>query len=224
MISENIKALYGVFSRYPRPAHLEGCPCCTDTETSRLLTSRPLHTLTASELSHYAFKSLSTWGTLNDFRYFLPRIFELTALGQLDCDTEVILGKLGYADWTDWPADEQKSVWEFVASLWVQCIRSDDISQADAVICGFSRSTSDISLLLAMADQIAPEFRSAYLLESGRCNKQRLTNSFWERSLPSYQQAVDWAYSTVNTKGEQDAPSNGGQPPSLNSGFHPRRG
>jgi hypothetical protein len=205
MISDEIKTLYRVFSRYPRPSQLEGCPCCTDAETSRFLASKPLHTLTATELSHYAFKALSTWGTLDDFRYFLPRILELTALEQLDCDTEVTLGKLGYANWTDWPADEQKAVWEYVAAFWVQSIRSDDICQADAVLCGFSLSSSDISLLLTTADALAPDFRSAYRNECGRCDKQRLTNSFWERSMPSYQQALDWAYSTVNLRGEQGA-------------------
>lgn len=198
MLTDSIETLYRVFSCYPRPIQLQGCPCCTDAEVSRVLSSRPLRTLTASEISHYAFKALSTWGTLNDFRYFLPRIFELMALEQLDCDTEVILGKLGYANWTDWPADEQKAVWEFVMALWVQYIRSDDIWHADAVICGFSRSTSDISLLLTTADSLAPDFRSAYISEFARCDRQRLTNSFWERSLQSYQQAVDWAYSTVN--------------------------
>jgi hypothetical protein len=65
MIDE-IKTLYRVFSRYPRPTQLEGCPCCTNAERSRELSSVALHALSATGLGHYAFKALSTWGTLDD--------------------------------------------------------------------------------------------------------------------------------------------------------------
>lgn len=197
MICEEIKTLYRVFARYPRPTRLEGCPCCTDAETSRLLETRPLHALTADELSHYAFKAMTTWGDLDEFRYFLPRIFELTAFDALHCDTEVVLGKLGYAGWTDWPADEQEAIWAYVEALWVQCVRANDIWQADGIICGFSSSASDVSLLLKAADEVAPNFRADYLNECGRGDKRILTNAFWAQSLPSYQQVLDWAYSST---------------------------
>jgi hypothetical protein len=194
MPSKEIDQLYRVFSRYPRPASLHGCPCCTDDETSKALIRDRLRDLPASVLSHYAFKALSTWGTLEDYRYFLPRILELTSTGELDCDTEVTLGKLGYADWTLWPDDEQTAVRQFVSSLWCESIRSGQDWQADAILCGIARSMSDISSLLALADSIDPSFRIVYRDEHSRADKRKLTNSFWERSLPSYEQALTWVY------------------------------
>ena len=195
MPSDEIDQLYRVFSRYPRPASLRGCPCCTDDETSRALIRGRLRDLPASTLNHYAFKALSTWGTLADYRYFLPRILELTSTGELDCDTEVTLGKLGYADWILWPDDEQAAVQQFVSSLWCGSIRSGQDWQADAILCGIAGSMSDISPLLALADSIDPGFKVIYRDAHSRADKRKLTNSFWERSLPSYEQALAWVYS-----------------------------
>ena len=194
MPSDEIDQLYRVFSRYPPPSSLHGCPCCTDEEASRALIRRGLRDLPASVLSHYAFKALSTWGTLEDYRYFLPRILELTSTGELDCDTEVTLGKLGYADWTVWPDDEQVAVRDFVTALWCESVRSGQASRADSILCGFACSTLDVSSLLALSDSIDPGFRLVYRYENSRPDKRRLTNAFWERNSSSYEQALTWVY------------------------------
>lgn len=202
MTGNELSRLYQVFSRYRRPTSLRGCPCCTDEETSRALIRGSLRDLSASALSHYAFKALTTWGTLDDYRYFLPRILELTSTGELDCDTEVTLGKLGYADWSLWPDDEQQAVRSFVSALWCETIRSGKAWQADAILCGIARSMSDISSFLALADSVDPFFRDIYRHKHSRADKRKLTNSFWQHSLPSYEQALTWVYASGTNKRE----------------------
>jgi hypothetical protein len=76
-----IERLYQLFSRYKCPRQLEGCPCCTTAEEAQPLVRKPLRTIAAPELEHYASKALTTWGTLDDYKYFLPRILELTECG-----------------------------------------------------------------------------------------------------------------------------------------------
>lgn len=203
MSTIEVDQLYQAFSRYPRPDRLNGCPCCTDEEASQALIRVRLRDLPASALSHYAFKALSTWGVLDDFRYFLPRILELTRAGMVECDTEVILGKLGYADWMRWPDDEQAAVRRFVASFWGESIRTGQHQQADSILCGVANSLSDIGWLIDLADSVDPRFRIVYGDEHGRADKRRLTNSFWNRSLPSYRQALDWVYPQGNGKAQQ---------------------
>lgn len=74
---EAIEALYRAFSNYPLHKHVEGCPCCIAESDKMLLESKPLRQLSSSDLSRYSFKAMTTWGDKNDFRHFLPRIFEL---------------------------------------------------------------------------------------------------------------------------------------------------
>ena len=72
-----VEKLYKVFSRYSLRRHVEGCPCCVHEEDKRALESKPLQNLSAAELGRYSFKAMTTWGDKDDFRHFLPRIFEL---------------------------------------------------------------------------------------------------------------------------------------------------
>ena len=87
--------MYAAFAKYRHPRFLDGCPCCTSTEESASLLNTPLRKVTPARLDRYAFKATTTWGSLDDYRFFLPRIFELTRQGSLLCDLEVTLGKLG---------------------------------------------------------------------------------------------------------------------------------
>jgi hypothetical protein len=99
---ESVERLYKVFSRYPLHKHVEGCPCCVHETDKRALEAKPLRQLTSSDLGRYAFKAMTTWGDKDDFRHFLPRIFELLVSEKgMGWDEEVILGKLALAEWSE---------------------------------------------------------------------------------------------------------------------------
>jgi hypothetical protein len=77
-----IEALYVAFSHRPRPRAIEGCPCCVGRAREEALLSRPLRAVGADILGFYAFKAMTTFGSEEDFLYFLPRILELEARGE----------------------------------------------------------------------------------------------------------------------------------------------
>jgi hypothetical protein len=194
MASEKIERLYNIFSRYRCPRQLEGCPCCTSTDETKPLIHKSLRAIAAPELEHYASKALTTWGSLDDYKYFIPRILELTDDGSLLCDTEITLGKFAYGNFRDWPADEQQAIHDFITSAWQDGVRTADLYHADAILCGAAPLLDDVSPLLDYADAFAPEFRFAYAAEHSNQTKRKLLNSFWDDSAPNYQRVLSWLY------------------------------
>src|SRR5262245_8156429 len=95
-----IERLYEAFRYYPLRPEIEYRTHCITPEQARRIYARPLRKLTSDDLSRYAFNAISTWGTVGDFKYFLPRIFELALR---DCHfwpgLDLISSKLDYANW-----------------------------------------------------------------------------------------------------------------------------
>lgn len=83
------------------------------------LANLPLRSLTHSDLDLYAFKAITSWGTQQDFKHFLPRLLEL-ALDDLLAFSlpEVLLGKLQLAGWHEWPTLERQAVKAVLLALW----------------------------------------------------------------------------------------------------------
>jgi hypothetical protein len=82
-----------------------------------LLYARPLQELSAVDLEKYAFKAMTTWGDSDDFKHFLPRIFELLTVPPEDTlavEPEIAIGKLAYARWKEWPENEQVAIVNFL--------------------------------------------------------------------------------------------------------------
>jgi hypothetical protein len=119
-LSAAIEGLYQAFASYPLPEHMPGCPCCHSVDADRPLHSRPLRKLTEEDLDDYARSALLTWGDLDQFRHFLPRIFELAVIGdELSfVDRPIVFEKLSYAEWRYWPEAEQKAVKDFLMAVW----------------------------------------------------------------------------------------------------------
>ena len=110
--------LYKTFSKYPFKSSIEGCPCCVSDSDKSTLHSKSLRELEDEDLSRYAFKAITTWGNVDDYKHYLPRIFELTAKRKLIVDTFVILGKLNYAKWKQWETGEQETINQFLKAWW----------------------------------------------------------------------------------------------------------
>src|SRR5947209_17683309 len=76
-LSAAVDGLYETFARSRFHHPLTGCPHCTSAEDARLVRSKPLHQLEPASLERLAFKALTTLGTLEDLKHFLPRLLEL---------------------------------------------------------------------------------------------------------------------------------------------------
>lgn len=187
-LAEAVEQLYATFDRY-RPRKMYGCPCCTSDAEGERLVSTPLRSLTADNLSRYAFKAVSTWGTVEDFKHFLPRILELTAAGDFrrTVDPEVILEKPGYAEWTSWTARERAAVETFYRSLWRDLLSTyPHPLAADECLCGIGGTMTDLRPYLS--DWEADDRRAAAMhfadfvqqnLPRSFKKKPRLSNAFW---------------------------------------------
>ena len=112
-----VTGLYTEFAGYSHNHSMDFCPHCVSKADVALLYAHSLRELTAPDLEKYAFKAMTTWGDPDDFKHFLPRIFELLTVPRgvtLAVDPEIVIGKLGYARWKEWPGNEQVAIVSFL--------------------------------------------------------------------------------------------------------------
>ena len=112
--------LYRAFAHYKGVPDDDFCDHCIADEQQANLYSKPLEELAVDDLAMYAFKAMSTWGGVNQFKHFLPRLFELLAFDK-DADRlwpEVLISKLDHAKWGQWPDNENAQVRSYLKALW----------------------------------------------------------------------------------------------------------
>ncbi|MDP9387380.1 MAG: hypothetical protein M3Q48_05480 [Actinomycetota bacterium] len=160
-LQQAVTELYAAFADYPRPAFIEGCECCWGGDGALQLHegevrgsvrvpapggSRPLHALAPTEISNVAAEVPFTGGTLEVFKHYLPRIFEIAAGDGFDWpDLEVVVErinldeKVGCRPWAQWPQDEQAALRRFLRALWRERLANeapdDDGCAVDAALC-----------------------------------------------------------------------------------------
>ena len=85
------------------------------------MASKPLRELTEDDLSSYHSSALYTWGTINHYKHFLPRILEVCQEeeGRGSLELDAIIRKLDYASWDTWQAEERKAIKDFIWVSWL---------------------------------------------------------------------------------------------------------
>ena len=120
-----IKNLYHVFSRYPGKSDMDGSPVYSDlAKWNQALFAKPLRELTEDDLSKFVGSVMLTWGDVDDFKHFLPRIFELTAQYP-PYDVWFTFDKLNVAEWNKWTEEEQNPVKEYLLALWDNLLQDE---------------------------------------------------------------------------------------------------
>ncbi len=154
-----IENLYSTFSRYST-AGIHHCDCgCIKEEDVAKLHSKPLSKLEEGDLVSYHGSALYTWGDLQHYKHFLPRVFELYATkesGRPLTDLFDIGRKMEYAEWTTWPEYEVQVVKDFVLATWREFINNRIFEYGDIELEHFSRFI-DIEQLLQHWDVIGSE-------------------------------------------------------------------
>lgn len=136
-----IDACYAAF-RVPKPVHVEGCPCCSSpSELARLL-EVPLRDLEADDLGRYLRKAMTTIGTVDDFRYFFPRLADLVLSGRI-VEIEIFGGKLADGQWTTWPDVERAAVRALIEAM-SDAFAEMTLNDPDAWLCAIGRASQDI--------------------------------------------------------------------------------
>lgn len=201
-LDEAVEGLYRVFRRYRLPKHVEGCPHCVHDRDHDRLYSRPLRELTGDDLDLYARKALTTWGGVEDFKHFLPRLFELMALDLLKSfDYEVLVNKLSYIEWLGWPPEEVDAIRHFFMALWANVLaHQPDYPSAREWLCVIGQAEDDLLPYLATWGASGSDTALQHLVmlvdrEVGDIEQRKLGDAFWEKRGAQMKQVVDWLYS-----------------------------
>jgi len=177
-LEESIEFLYKTFARYPRPAKIQACPCgCTKPGATDCLVAVPLLELRFADLEDYSCSAMTTQGTVEDFRYLLPRLFQGIAEEDYGYNPEILFGKLAYAKWLSWPQDEVTAVRNYFYALWQTALSSFPIQERlpaffeiETVLASIAHSGEAIELYLSIwtatrtkqADQHLIQFVTMY--------------------------------------------------------------
>lgn len=124
-LHDAINQLYKVYARYST-AGMAYCDCgCTPLEEVVKLHAKPLRELEEADLVYYHGSALYTWGEVEHYKHFIPRICELMAgdTTQTFVGLEELFVKLQFANWEQWPLEEREALLSFVASLWSATVR-----------------------------------------------------------------------------------------------------
>lgn len=146
-LEQSVEYLYETFSTYPLVPKMSGCPCCVSETDKENLHIRPLRDLEEHDLLRYVFKALTTWGNVDDFKHFLPRILEIYAKGGFIAYTDTLLGKLEYGKFGTWPEHEREAVEAFLWQWWQHCIETQPHFDHET-FTGIYKITGDLDRML----------------------------------------------------------------------------
>lgn len=197
-----IENLYRVFANYPLRPDTGPCPCCHSAYDEERLHQKSLRKLGKEDLEKYAFDALYVWGVVDDFKHFLPRIFELEAESGDDfLHPQVALGKLTSAEWRYWPRSEQRSIEEFLAMAWSSLIRIEPLDcvagrKIDDWLCGIALADSNIEpyldTWLAANEKITNLSLAAFIANTDFAQPNPHGKAYWGGHDDQYQKVKDW--------------------------------
>lgn len=141
VLRERIRELYAVFRSYRLAPDIHSDPCFPGACDDRPLRAYPLHQLPPEAYSSYQWKAMTTWGSVSDFKHFLPRMLDIIAtLPSIETEVSfaeggrfeawIVFEKLRYGDWRRWTAVERQSLDAYFDALWsVLLVRPLDLGQ-----------------------------------------------------------------------------------------------
>jgi len=193
-ITGAIQYLYATFARCPRPAKIDYCQCgCTKPTEILPLLAVPLDELRFEDLASYSVSAMTTQGSVEDFKYFLPRLLAGIAQERYGFNPEMLFGKLRYARWRTWEEEEINAVRRFLTAMWRVGILTFPLEQAfpaffemETLIASVASTGEDLQPYLYFWDQATVQEADQHLIqfvtqfgrdfESGRT----LGFGFWE--------------------------------------------
>ncbi|MBY5436967.1 hypothetical protein [Rhizobium leguminosarum] len=119
-LEDGLRVLYPAFLEYPFPSSLDASPLRDAEKILTALKSAPLREIQAAELGHYAAGAITTVGSADVFKHFLPRILNCAVLSPFAYGFEppIIASKLLLCDWQQWPIAKQTAVANYFYSAW----------------------------------------------------------------------------------------------------------
>lgn len=176
-----IEQVYVEF-RAPKPRTIEGCPCCTDPKEVCKLPGKPIRDLAAEELSNYGASLFLTMGDQQDFKYFLPRLLDISTTKDWWPSLEVLLGKLKLARWDEWSNRRRNAVMQVIDLWYADCLEADRLDGADIdqLLCGIGRAELSLRPYLDTLEKRPEGLEAFFDVNSHAFFKNgRLASQFW---------------------------------------------
>jgi hypothetical protein len=143
-----LDAAYEAFSGYPRPARMEASPARNAAKILTTLSSVPLRRLSSEQIGPYAGWALTTIGSVEDYKHFLPRILEqaVRAPEWMGTQPSIIASKLKMANWRTWRKRETKAVLDVFAAALRHAVlgHPDDEGDASDWLCALASLGEDV--------------------------------------------------------------------------------
>ena len=184
-----VEKLYHTFQA-SAPESIDGCPCCINKKNVCTLLKTPLRTLSSNDLSNYGASLFHTIGDISDFKYFLPRLFELSYSDDSWYPTpEIILNKLYLGEWHDCPVVEKNAILNFMRS-WLVHLKNQYAMEPefiedkiDELICGIGLSGASLPDFFVLIDGNIELIEGLYILNrSDQTGEMQPYNPFWENN------------------------------------------
>lgn len=86
-------------------------------------------------------------GDTEDYKHYLPRFFELLATTDFIVDTFIVLGKLEYGQWKNWPVNEKDAIVSFLLAWWPDFVKNGSRFDKETFV-EICKLTHDIDKLL----------------------------------------------------------------------------
>lgn len=137
---KSTKTLYSTFKTYTVLGDLKSrsCDCCVTNEEIILLLSKSLNELTDDDIGHFSRSAITTFGDIEDFKHFLPRILELMQNSNSNILEDFITyEKLNYSEWGTWNEDEINAIDNYFLALWEDVI-TDQNATFHQIGCAFN--------------------------------------------------------------------------------------
>jgi hypothetical protein len=204
-LASAIERLYEVFKAYKPPAQPAFCRHCVSEAEDAVLHAKPLRHLSFKELSRYSFKAISTWGTVEQFKYLLPRLFELLVQNGFNYDPEILFKKPRYGNLASWPHAEQEALNAYCHVLWRHSLEHHPLpdylpafASIDECLCSIGQILDDLTPLLntwaSDGGAAATKHLTDFADENASClrEKRRLCDAFWDGRQAQMQQVAEW--------------------------------
>ncbi|MES2620627.1 MAG: hypothetical protein V4615_07235 [Bacteroidota bacterium] len=136
-----LENLYETFSKYSTVG-IHYCDCgCIDEGDVKKLNSKPLRELEADDLISYHGSALYTWGDVEHYKHYLPRVCELISIKRdfnlVTLDEFQV--KIEYAEWTKWPDNEQQAIKDYVIADWIDFVNKHNSEIRDTELEIYSK-------------------------------------------------------------------------------------
>lgn len=146
---QQIENLYSVFEKYTTKG-IDHCDCgCTDEQDVKKLYSKQLRELIEDDLVSYHASALYTWGEIEHYKHFLPRICELITKNRQYSfvDLGEIYSKLEHSEWQNWSETEINAIKEYVIFDWIELVNNSKSEISIRVLENYSKYI-DVAVLI----------------------------------------------------------------------------